>query len=173
MIKTQETKWATTACAMISRKVFDMLGGFDADSFFLYCDDVDFSWRARLKGYKIIYQPLALAFHDKELSVNGKWMPTQAERYYSCFASIMMAYKWSNDKLAVSLLRMFSESPDEYEKKAAEEFKDRQKRGTLPPQLDKEHRIAEFNDGFYCKHRYIMPVEDISYQNGDDADENC
>ena len=38
---------------MIPLPLFRELGGFDADNFFLYCDDVDFSWlvrRGRLQG---------------------------------------------------------------------------------------------------------------------------
>ena len=30
---------------------------------FMYCDDLDFSWRIRLAGYKIIYVPSAIAYH--------------------------------------------------------------------------------------------------------------
>ena len=44
---TLETDWATTACALIRSDVFRQLNGFDSDTFFLYCDDVDFSWRVR------------------------------------------------------------------------------------------------------------------------------
>ena len=51
--ETYETGWATTACAMFRTEDFEKLGGFDAESFFLYCDDVDFSWRMRLLKKKI------------------------------------------------------------------------------------------------------------------------
>lgn len=44
---TGDTLWASTACAVTSRDVFDEVGGFDAETFFLYCDDVDYSWRVR------------------------------------------------------------------------------------------------------------------------------
>ena len=43
--ETLETDWATTACAIFSTEIFRQLRGFDCDTFFLYCDDVDFSWR--------------------------------------------------------------------------------------------------------------------------------
>jgi GT2 family glycosyltransferase len=49
---TGETMWASTACAMIPVALFSQLGGFDAQSFFLYCDDVDFSWLVRRAGIK-------------------------------------------------------------------------------------------------------------------------
>lgn len=46
--KTLETAWASTACTIIRRKCFDEVQGFDAETFFMYCDDLDFSWRLRL-----------------------------------------------------------------------------------------------------------------------------
>ena len=41
-LETGETSWASTACAMGPTWLFHELSGFDADTFFLYCDDVDF-----------------------------------------------------------------------------------------------------------------------------------
>ena len=81
--QTGETAWASTACTMIPATLFRELNGFDSDSFFLYCDDVDFSWRVRLKGLRIIFQPAAVAFHDKRLSQEAQWVSSAAERYYS------------------------------------------------------------------------------------------
>lgn len=159
-IDTLETKWATTACSLIPRRVFDELGEFDSDSFFLYCDDVDFSWRVRLDGYKVIYQPHAIVFHPKELSVHGKWIASSAEKYYSCLASMIIAHKWSNPKLAKSLMRMFAASADENEKKAAKAFEKMKADGKLPKPVDPQHTVCEFKNGFYCSHRFVMPVEE-------------
>ena len=36
----------------------------------MYCDDVDFSWRVRLLGYKVIYRSDAPVFHA-EASFGG------------------------------------------------------------------------------------------------------
>ena len=44
----------------------------------MYCDDLIFSWRIRLAGYKIIYVPSAIAYHaKKKLAVDGGWKPTE------------------------------------------------------------------------------------------------
>lgn len=158
-LKTLETKWASTACVVVPRRIFEELNGFDADSFFLYCDDVDFSWRVRLKGYKVLYQPLAMAYHDKELSERGKWQPTKTEVYYSSLAGLMLPYKWSNNRLCKAVLRAFSDSPNPYEQKAAAEFKRLKAEGKLPEQLDSGHKVAVFVNGNYCKHRFVMPAE--------------
>ena len=88
--QTGETGWATTACTMIPAPLFRELNGFDAESFFLYCDDVDFSWRVRLSGLKVIFQPAAVAFHDKRLTREGRWVATASERYY-CLEAVALS----------------------------------------------------------------------------------
>ncbi|MGH2811609.1 MAG: glycosyltransferase family 2 protein [Actinomycetota bacterium] len=40
---------------------------FDED-FFAYFEDLDLSWRARLKGWRFMYEPLATAFHQRGAS---------------------------------------------------------------------------------------------------------
>lgn len=64
--KTGETEWASTACTVFKTEVYNKINGFDAETFFLYCDDLDFSWRVRLAGYKIIYMPTAIVYHAKK-----------------------------------------------------------------------------------------------------------
>lgn len=53
---------ASGAASLFKREVFDRLGKFDED-FFFYFEDVDFSLRAQLAGYKCWYQPKALVYH--------------------------------------------------------------------------------------------------------------
>jgi hypothetical protein len=38
------------------------LGGFD-EAFFMYCEDVDLSWRARASGFPVLINPTALFLH--------------------------------------------------------------------------------------------------------------
>ncbi len=155
-IKTGETGWATTACAVFPTEIFQQIGGFDAESFFMYCDDLDFSWRIRLLGKKIIYQPLAPVFHAKRLSATGAWKPTAAEVYYSAEAALFLAYKWSANKRCEELVSQFSGSQDENLKKAADTFLKRKAEGSLPDQIDKNHKVAEFHGNYYCKHRFVL-----------------
>ncbi|MDO4556322.1 MAG: glycosyltransferase family 2 protein [Lachnospiraceae bacterium] len=152
--KTGETEWASTACTILRKKVFDEIDGFDNKTFFLYCDDLDYSWRARLAGYKIIYVPSAIVYHAKTLSVNAGWKPTNAEIYYSAEAAILLAYKWSNQKRVEYLKEMFLKNGGESEKKAVNEFIRREKEGELPDCIDQEHKIARFLGDEYCEMRF-------------------
>lgn len=49
-----EVSWASGACVIFDRKVFEECGGFD-ENLFMYCEDVEISWHARSLGYKIKY----------------------------------------------------------------------------------------------------------------------
>ncbi len=59
---TLKTDWASGAAMVLTRKVFELTGGFD-ESIFMYCEDVDLSWRIRLAGYDIQYVPSAITEH--------------------------------------------------------------------------------------------------------------
>lgn len=154
--KTLETDWATTACVLFKTEDFRAINGFDAQTFFMYCDDLDFSWRMRLFGKKILYIPDCVVFHSKLLSFEGKWQPTKAEIYYSAEAALLVAYKWSADKRFQELYNIFKNSGDEVMKKAALHFDEMKQSGKLPTQLDKEHKVAKFVGDFYTKHRFTF-----------------
>ena len=55
------------AAFAVSRTVFAALGGFD-EQFFMYVEDTDLSWRARLAGYRCWYVPRAVVEHDYQPS---------------------------------------------------------------------------------------------------------
>jgi GT2 family glycosyltransferase len=65
---------AVSGCSFaIRRNVFAQLNGFDPD-FFMYMEDIDISWRARLAGHKILLAPLSIIYHKFSLKVNPRKM---------------------------------------------------------------------------------------------------
>lgn len=58
------------ACA-IRRSVFAELGGFD-EQFFMYVEDTDLSWRARLAGHRCYYAADAIVAHDYQPSYSPR-----------------------------------------------------------------------------------------------------
>jgi GT2 family glycosyltransferase len=151
---TGETSWGSMACALVPTRLARDIGKLDSASFFLYCDDVDFSWRLRLAGYKIIFQPRAAAYHDKRLSKQGRWIPTAAERYYSAEAALFLRYKYSVDALLNKTLGEFKRSHDPDLQRAAQAFEARRAKGALPAQCDPHHRVAQFIRGHYEAQRF-------------------
>jgi GT2 family glycosyltransferase len=60
---------AISGCAFLTRReLIDRIGGLDED-FFAYVEDTDFSIRARLAGYDIVYAPASIVYHDYRLGM--------------------------------------------------------------------------------------------------------
>jgi GT2 family glycosyltransferase len=57
-----EVFWATGACMFVRAETFKKLGGFDND-FFAHMEEIDFCWRLKNQGYKIMYCPDSVIFH--------------------------------------------------------------------------------------------------------------
>ncbi len=68
-----EVNAVSGAAFAIRRRVFEELGGFD-ERFFMYVEDTDLSWRARLAGYRCLYVAEAVVRHDYRPS----YSPTKA-----------------------------------------------------------------------------------------------
>lgn len=153
---TGETSWAATACSLIRGETIRSLGGFDHRSFFLYCDDVDFSWRVRLAGEKVVYVPTASVFHDKRLGKDGQWMVGAAERFYSAEAALFLSHKYSRPDLTKLWLEQFEATGDENFLKAAASFRTREENGLLPEPIDPHQEVAMFVEGNYAPHRFAL-----------------
>lgn len=151
--KTGAQIWGAMACVIIPSDVYKELSGLDEDTFFMYCDDVDFSWRLRLSGRRVVYCPSAVVFHGHRLDGKGQSIPTEAELYYSAESSLFMAYKWSCKERLDEVIGLCAVGT-EYQKAALREFNRRKSEGTLPKQLDSDHKIAYFKNGYYSRHRF-------------------
>jgi GT2 family glycosyltransferase len=150
------TSWATTAFTMTRRLAFDQMDGFDAQTFFLYCDDVDYSWRLREAGYQVIFLPSAVVFHDKPLDVDGTWLPTKAERFFSPQAALLLAHKWSRDDILTKVMRQYERSRIPEHAAAVKEFLRRRDNDELVEQHDPDNEIATFVGFRYTEHRFAL-----------------
>lgn len=57
-----EIFWATGACLFVRADVFKASGGLDAD-FWAHMEEIDFCWRMKNQGYKIVYEPRSVIYH--------------------------------------------------------------------------------------------------------------
>ena len=61
--------FGTGSAMVVTREVFEALGGFDED-FFMFFEDVDFGWRLNLAGWEFHYAPDSLVFHKHHQSMS-------------------------------------------------------------------------------------------------------
>ena len=151
---TMETSWGSGACTLFRTEAYKGVNGYDADTFFMYCDDVDISWRIRLQGYKIIYRPSAVVFHDKRFTEEGSLITTRAEKNYSLEARLLMAWKWSYPEKVESLLELLRDSPIEEHQFALQSFERRQAEARLPSPIDPEHTVGDLTAFDYGPMRF-------------------
>lgn len=57
-----EIFWATGACMFVRAGVFNTSGGLDAD-FWAHMEEIDWCWRMKNQGHKIIYEPQSVIYH--------------------------------------------------------------------------------------------------------------
>lgn len=79
------TDWCSGACVLIPSSIYKEIGGFDED-YFLYCEDVDLSWRVKALGYQCFTCSEAWFFHyamDRTARVLEIWR-----------SACILAHKW-------------------------------------------------------------------------------
>ncbi|MFA6513846.1 MAG: glycosyltransferase family 2 protein [Patescibacteria group bacterium] len=59
--------YASGCCFITTPEVFKNVGGWD-ENYYMYHDDIEFSLKVRLAGYKIILAPKSIIFHKYEFS---------------------------------------------------------------------------------------------------------
>jgi GT2 family glycosyltransferase len=69
-----ELFWATGACLFVRAEVYHQLGGLD-ERFFAHMEEIDFCWRAKNQGYKIMYCPGSKVYH-----VGGGTLPKHSSQ---------------------------------------------------------------------------------------------
>lgn len=65
------TDYAPTCCVLFQAEVFKRIGLMD-EKYFVYWDDVDFLWRMKRAGIKILVDPAAIMLHKVSISTGGR-----------------------------------------------------------------------------------------------------
>jgi len=97
-----ETGFASGACMLVRKEVFEKVGLFD-EKYFLYYEDADFSQRAVKKGYKIVYIPDAILWHKNAGSVGGSG--SELQDYYISRNRLLFGFKFASYRSKLALLK--------------------------------------------------------------------
>jgi len=84
-----EIFWATGACMFVRADLYKQFGGLDED-FFAHMEEIDFCWRLKNGGYRIMYCPDSVVYH-----VGGGTLPKKsAQKTYLNFRNnLSLLYK--------------------------------------------------------------------------------
>lgn len=152
--ETGETSWASGSCFLVRAPVVRTIGGFDTDLFFLHGDDVDFSWRARLAGWRVVHRPTARVFHDKRLSDDGVILAGEGELEHSARVRVLLPWRYDRRDLALAALQALESAPDTLSRRVGAELRARVDAGTMPEAIDHDHAVAQFVGDDYAVHRF-------------------
>lgn len=95
------------AAALYRSALLREIGLFD-ESFFVIYEDVDLSWRIRLKGYSSSLVPSSLVYHKR--GVSSKWKiskPSRIIRYYSIKNWLIIAIRYYPTPLTPHAIKRF------------------------------------------------------------------
>jgi len=98
-----EIFWATGAAMFVKASIYNEFGGLDED-FFAHMEEIDFCWRVKNAGYKVMYCPDSTVFH-----VGGGTLPKSSSRktYLNFRNNLSLIYKNSSNRFTVFLMRIF------------------------------------------------------------------
>ncbi|MBE5997847.1 MAG: glycosyltransferase, partial [Lachnospiraceae bacterium] len=78
----QDMSAVTAACMLMKKRVFDEVGGFE-ETLAVAFNDVDLCLKVREKGYLIVYDPFAEAYHDESRSRGAEDTEEKQRRFYT------------------------------------------------------------------------------------------
>ncbi|MCK9450314.1 MAG: glycosyltransferase family 2 protein [Bacteroidales bacterium] len=84
-----EVFWASGACMFVRADLYHQHGGLD-DSFFAHMEEIDFCWRMKNQGFKIMYSGKSTVFH-----IGGGTLPKKSSRktYLNFRNNLSLLYK--------------------------------------------------------------------------------
>lgn len=97
-----EPDFITGAFMLFKAEVFKKIGGFN-DNYFAYLEDVEICTRAKLAGFKLLFEPKAVIFHKVSRTsdgIGGKW-----NDYYITRNRLQFGMKYAALRTKFALLR--------------------------------------------------------------------
>jgi GT2 family glycosyltransferase len=96
--------WVLGAALAIRRRAFDEVGGFD-ESYEMFCEELDLSWRLRERGWRTVYAPVTDVIHVGGASTRQRRGAMQARLQMSVIQFHRRHHRGATLRLALGILR--------------------------------------------------------------------
>ncbi len=120
---TGHTPWASGSCVFVKSSFFREVKGFD-ENFWMYCEDVDLSWRAWLNKYEVIHCRDAVAYHFTGAHYQYRDDRFYLEQFWCARNFIYLMYKFWGAEGEKKATRMLKETwyPEDFKAEAIKSF---------------------------------------------------
>ena len=92
----RDVDYISGAAIMLSRKLWEEIGGFDERYAPAYCEDSDLAFEVRKRGLRVVYQPLSVVIHFEGVS-NGTDVNGTGLKRYQVENNKKLQEKWSDE----------------------------------------------------------------------------
>ncbi|MDO4294768.1 MAG: glycosyltransferase [bacterium] len=92
----KDVDYISGAAILLSKKLWDEIGGFDERFAPAYCEDSDLAFEVRKAGYRVVYQPLSKIVHFEGIS-NGTDVNGSGLKRYQVENSKKLKEKWAEE----------------------------------------------------------------------------
>lgn len=97
----EPTEFATGACMMVRRDVFEKVGIFD-ERYFLYYEDGDLNMRIKNAGFKVIYVPRSIIWHN---NAGSSGSGSVLQDYYISRNRLLFGLSYAPKRARAALIR--------------------------------------------------------------------
>ena len=97
----EQTSFVTGCSMMIKSQVFEDVGLFDG-KFFAYLEDVDFCLRAKQGGYKLLYVPQSILWHN---NAGSSGVGSEHHQYYMTRNRLLVGLRYASARTKLALIR--------------------------------------------------------------------
>ena len=101
----RELRTASFCCMLVPTGAFADVGPLD-ERFFMYYEETDFLRRALEAGYRLLYVPEAVVYHQESASSGGGWM-TPFKLYYATRNRLYLVRKHARSRLRYALFTCY------------------------------------------------------------------